>query len=315
MTSDLVYLFPGQGSQRVGMGGQLLTELPHGPLPGLWDLAESLGGLPIRKLCLEGPIEELTRTDAAQPALFTVGVALAGAARGMGLEAGQVAGHSVGEWTAAVVAGALSVDEGLRLVIARGRLMARVQVDRPGSMAAISGLDADRLNELCASVAPVGTVVISNYNSPTQLVVAGEVAAVERLLELATAGGAEQATRLPVGAAFHSPLMEPVRDAMAELIDATTFADPTVPVLANATGAAVTTAAALKQALIDQVASPVRWTECVRTFVAAGARRTLELGPGRVLTGISRQTAPDLSSVAADSVEKLRKAGDVFAGA
>jgi [acyl-carrier-protein] S-malonyltransferase len=315
MTSDLVYLFPGQGSQRVGMGAQLLTELPHGPLPGLWELAESLSGLPIQRLCLEGPIEELTRTEAAQPALFTVGVALAAAAGDLGLEAGQVAGHSVGEWTAAVVAGALPVDEGLRLVVARGRLMARVQVDRPGSMAAISGLDVDRLNALCAEVSAVGTVVISNYNSPTQLVVAGETSAVDRLLELAPAAGAEQATRLPVGAAFHSPLMEPVRDAMAQLIDATTFDDPRVPVLANATGAAVTRAAALKQALIDQVASPVRWTECVRTFVAAGGRRTLELGPGRVLTGISRQTEADLNAAAADSVEKLRRARETLTSA
>lgn len=290
------------------MGRQLHEEDPTGLLASLWERAEELSGLPIRQLSIDGPIEELTRTEVAQPALFTVSVALDAAARELGLQPEMAAGHSLGEYSALVAAGALEPEDGLRLVVERGRLMAIAQVQRPGSMAAIGGIDMERLQAVCEAAAGAGTVVISNQNSPLQLVVAGEHAGVERAMELALAAGAEQATRLPVGAAFHSPLMEPVRVAMAELIDATSFRDPGIPVLSNSTGTALNSAAAIKAALIEQVTSPVRWTECVQTFVAAGQRVSLELGPGRVLTGLSRQTDPDLVAFAADSREKIETA-------
>ncbi len=304
--SKTAFLFPGQGSQRVGMGGDALAARPE-VVDRYLDLAETASGLPIRALCQDGPIEELTRTEVAQPALFAISMAIFELAGEAGIEADFVAGHSLGEYTAAVAAGCVSPEDGVRLVSERGRLMAAIQSERPGAMGAVIGLPAEQVAELCQTAAELGTVAPANLNTPTQIVVSGEEAAVERLIELATEAGAERALRLQVGAAFHSELMEPVQTSLAETMATVEWSDPRVPLISNAFGRAVTSADEVRDALIAQIASPVLWVDCVRTLVAAGATRFLELGSGRVLSGLVRQIDGEVETFPADSPKKLAK--------
>lgn len=300
----LAFVFPGQGSQKVGMGAELEAERP-----GLFEhhlaSADAVSGLPIRRYCREGPIEELTRTDVAQPALFAVALAVADAAAEVGLAPDFVAGHSLGEYTAAVAAGALSADDGMRVVCERGRLMAGIQSERPGAMAAIIGLAREQLDELCRRASEAGQVSIANLNSPTQIVVSGEEAGVVRLLELAPEAGASRAIRLQVGAAFHSELMRPVYERLGELVNSIEFSDPTVPIVAIYSGAVLESAAEVRTALLEQIISPVRWVDVVQKLVQSGCTSFLEVGPGRVLTGLIRQIHPEAELATADSIQKL----------
>jgi [acyl-carrier-protein] S-malonyltransferase len=302
----IAFLFPGQGSQKVGMGSDLLEARPDVFERYLTQAAEA-SGLPIRTLCLEGPIEELTATNAAQPALFATSLAVAEVARENGLQPDFVAGHSLGEYTAAVASGALGLDDGMRLVSQRGRLMAEAQSERPGTMAAIIGLPHDRVEELCSEASAEGSVAPANLNTPSQIVCSGEEAAVLKLLELAEGAGADKAIRLQVGAAFHSELMVPVQERMASAMDGVSFSDPITPMVGNASGVLKTTGDAVREALIAQIASAVRWVDCVGTLVDNGCDTFLELGSGRVLSGLVRQIDPELSTFAADSPKKLGK--------
>jgi [acyl-carrier-protein] S-malonyltransferase len=303
------FVFPGQGSQRVGMGAGLLEARPE-LFNRYFALADEASGLPIRELALEGPIEELTRTDVTQPALFALSLAIHELARELGLEPDFVAGHSLGEDTAAVAAGALDLQDGMELVSLRGRLMANCGAERPGGMAAIVGLPAEDVRALCETASEAGTVAPANFNSPRQTVVSGEEAGVQRLLELAEEAGASKAVRLKVSAAFHSVLMEPVQREMAAAMDKLTWMDPKVPLVANASGTVIRTGAEVRQALVAQIASPVLWVQCVQTLVEEGCTRVLELGPGRVLGGLVRQIESDVEVFAADSPEKLEAFAD-----
>ncbi|MGH3105103.1 MAG: ACP S-malonyltransferase [Gaiellaceae bacterium] len=299
------FLYPGQGSQKVGMGSDLLAEQSD-LYERYLDAADAASGLPVRECSLEGPIEALTRTDVAQPALFALSLAVTEAARSAGLRPDLVAGHSLGEYTAAVAAGALSLEDGMRLVALRGKLMADIQSERPGAMAAVIGLAPDRLAELCAQASEAGSVALANLNTPAQIVVSGEVAAVERLMALAEEDGAEKVVRLQVGAAFHSELMEPVQRRMGEEMETVAWRDAETPMAANHTGALVRTADDVQAALLAQIASPVRWVDCVRTLDEAGCETFLELGPGRVLTGLVRQIlGPDVDASSADSSKRV----------
>lgn len=304
--SKTAFVFPGQGSQKVGMGSDLLEAAPD-VFERYLSMADEASGLQIRQLCLEGPIEDLTSTDAAQPALFATSLAVVELARDRGLKPDFVAGHSLGEYTAAVVSGALDVEDGMRLVARRGRLMAGAQSERPGAMAAIIGLDRERVDELCAEASAVGIVAPANLNTPAQIVCSGEEQAVLRLIELAEAAGADKALRLKVGAAFHSALMEPVQQQMAEAMAGVEWRDPDTPLVGNATAAVKTTADEVREALIAQIASPVLWIDCVRTLRREGCELFLELGSGRTLGGLIRQIDSDAETFSADSPKKLDK--------
>lgn len=303
------FVFPGQGSQKVGMGADLLEAEP-----AIFDRclaqADQASGLEIRRLCLEGPIEDLTATEAAQPALFATSLAVAEVAREQGLHADFVAGHSLGEYTAAVASGALSAQDGIRLVALRGRLMAEIQSERPGAMAAVIGLDRARVEELCAEAASAGVVAPANINTPSQIVCSGEEPAVVALIELAERAGAEKAVRLKVGAAFHSALMEPVQQRMAQAMDGAQWHDPEIPLVGNASGSVRTTSDQVREALIAQIVSPVLWIDCVQTLRAEGCEVFLELGSGRTLSGLIRQIDGDAETFSADSPKKLAKFRD-----
>jgi [acyl-carrier-protein] S-malonyltransferase len=267
--------------------------------------AEAASGQPIRKIMLEGPMEALTRTEVAQPALFCVALAVTDAARARGLQPDLVAGHSLGEYTAAAASGAISVEDGIELVSLRGRLMGEIGDERPGAMAAVIGLDPDSLSGLCEQASDGGMVTLANINSPTQIVVSGEEDGVVRLMELAEGAGASRVVRLQVAAAFHSELMKPVQDQMAEAVKDVAWSSPRVPVASNSRGAIVDDAESLQAALVEQIASPVRWVECVQALVGAGATTFLESGPGRVLGGLVRQVHPNADVFSADSPARL----------
>jgi [acyl-carrier-protein] S-malonyltransferase len=308
----VAFVFPGQGSQKVGMGADLLESDPA-VFDRYLTAADEASGLPIRKLCLEGPIEELTETDRAQPALFAVSLAVLELAREQGMQADFVAGHSLGEYTAATAAGAIGVDDGMALVAERGRLMAAIQSERPGAMAAVIGLPAEQLADLCEQASDRGSVALANLNTPVQIVVSGEEAGVVRVMELAEEAGADKVVRLKVGAAFHSSLMTPVQERLAERMQEIAWSDPDVPLASNASGRLVGTADEVREALVAQIASPVRWVDCVNSLVGEGVSTVLEVGPGRVLGGLVRQVDPDVTTFSADSRKKLGKFAEVAA--
>ncbi len=285
------------GAELLDSEGELLTDYLR--------QAEAASGQPIRKVMLEGPMEALTRTEVAQPALFCVALAVTDAARARGLQPDLVAGHSLGEYTAAAASGAISVEDGIELVSLRGRLMGEIGDERPGAMAAVIGLDADKLGTLCEEAAAAGMVTLANINSPTQIVVSGEEDGVAKLMELAEEAGASRVVKLQVAAAFHSELMKPVQEQMAEAVRDVAWSNPRVPVASNSRGAIVDDAESLQAALVEQIASPVRWVECVQALVGAGATTFLESGPGRVLGGLVRQIHPDADVFSADSPARL----------
>ncbi|MFN4179036.1 MAG: ACP S-malonyltransferase [Armatimonadota bacterium] len=284
----IAFIFPGQGVQRVGMGKSLLKAFPE--LQEFYRTAEKVTGRPITKLCFEGPEEELTQTVNAQPAIFTTCFVCWVLVSERGIQPKFVAGHSLGEWTAVVASGALEFEDGLKLVAKRGELMNQAP---KGGMAAILGASLEQVEKLCQVASEKGIITIANYNAPDQIVISGEVAAVEYAIQIARQFGAVKAVPLKVSGAFHSPLMEDAKELFRQNVEQTNFKNADVPVIANVTGQPVTDGNEMKRLLVEQLTSPVRWVDCVRTMHENGVNVFIELGPGRVLSGLVRRIVPD----------------------
>jgi [acyl-carrier-protein] S-malonyltransferase len=283
----LAFVFPGQGSQAVGMGRELGAESPR------WAEAEAALGFDLRRLCFEGPETELVLTANTQPAILAVSIVALDALTAAGIRPGLVAGHSLGEYSALVAAGGLGFGDALRTVRSRGQFMQEAVPAGAGAMAAILGLDRARVAEACAEAAPAGPVQIANLNGPGQTVIAGASAAVRRAAELAKAKGAKRAVLLPVSAPFHSALLAPAARRLEEVLRGVPFHDLAVPVVTNVDAEPLSAGAKLADSLVRQVTAPVRWEEVVLRMVKDGATTFVEVGPGKVLSGLIRRIAPD----------------------
>lgn len=281
------YVFPGQGAQFVGMGKDLYDNNPEAC--ELFERANDILGFRITDLMFAGTDEDLRQTAVTQPAIFLHSVILA-KSLGADFKPDMVAGHSLGEFSALVAAGALSFDDGLRLVAARAQAMQKACELKPSTMAAVIALPDEKVEEICSTVD--GVVVCANYNCPGQLVISGEIEAIDKACELLKAAGAKRALKLKVGGAFHSPCMEPARAELAEAIDHTEFNTPACPVYQNVDALPHTDPAEIKGNLIAQLTAPVRWTQSVKNMIADGATEFVELGPGKVLQGLVAKINP-----------------------
>jgi [acyl-carrier-protein] S-malonyltransferase len=306
---DVVLLFPGQGSQKPGMGKDLADAFPEARR--VFEEVDDALGFKLSTLCFEGPADDLTATLNAQPALLTHGAAVWSIVKSaLRASVKAAAGHSLGEHTAYHAAGSTTLADAARLVRRRGQLMYETGVTRPGAMAAILGTHSDSIESLCElATRSAGQVVPANYNTAEQVVVSGEVAGVERVMELAKLNGAKRAVRLPVSGAFHSPLMEPAVKGFTEAVDATELAEPEFPVYSNVTEEPSTSAADARELLIKQLTAPVRWAGEV-TQIATKYPHALfvEMGPGNVLTGLLTRIVPAAKGMACGTpadVEKL----------
>jgi [acyl-carrier-protein] S-malonyltransferase len=284
----LALLFPGQGSQYVGMGRDLADASPAAR--HTFEEADDALGFALSRVMWEGPESELTATSNAQPAILVHSIAVHRLVRERLGSAALGAGHSLGEFSAWVAAGAIDFADAARTVRRRGELMLQAGAERAGTMAAVLGADDEAMERVCHEAAHEGGACVpANYNSPGQLVISGDVAAVERAMELAKSAGARRVVKLNVSGAFHSPLMEPAVAGLAEQLDSVRFTQPAFPVVSNVTAQPVSDPAEARRLLIEQLTSPVRWTASVQAMLAAGATNFLELGPGNVLGGLVRR--------------------------
>jgi [acyl-carrier-protein] S-malonyltransferase len=290
----LAFLFPGQGAQAVGMGRALAEA--HPLARETFASADRVLGFPLSALCWEGPEDELRKTVHTQPALLTHSVAAWRLVDAAGLRPSWVAGHSLGEYSACVAAGALEFEDALRIAARRGALMYEAGLAQPGAMAAVLGLAREQVEALCAEASAAGVVRAANLNAPGQVVISGTAAGVEKACELAKAHGARRAIRLEVSGAFHSPLMASAAEGLNEALDAARIRDARCPIVANVSAAPVQRADDIRAALKAQLLGAVRWEDSMHAVVAAGAEGAIELGTGRVLRGLLRTIAPETPS-------------------
>jgi [acyl-carrier-protein] S-malonyltransferase len=299
--AGLAIIFPGQGSHQVGAGRDLHDAFPLAR--EVFQRAEEALAFPLTKLCFEGPEELLRDTANAQPAILTVSLACLAAALesdALRRQPAFVAGHSLGEFTALVAAGALDLEDAVSLVATRGRLMREASQRRPGTMAALIGLNGDALDEVCRG----SGVEPCNYNSSSQVVVGGPLAAVEKASRLAKELGG-RALPLNVSGAFHTSLMAPAAQQFAATVDACPIRDPSITIIANATAEPLTTAASIRQELRQQIIRPVLWHQSVMKMSSASVTTFVETGPGRVLSGFVKRAGPGLTALSLDSVDSL----------
>jgi [acyl-carrier-protein] S-malonyltransferase len=307
MSIQIAFLFPCQGSQAVGMGRDLAERFPVAA--ETFAQADEALGFSLSRLCFDGPEEQLRLTENTQPAILTVSVAAARVLAEHGVEPALAAGHSLGEWSAHVVAGTLSFADAVGAVKARGGAMQQAVPSGEGAMAAVLALAAAQVADACAQAAHETGLVVqaANFNSPSQTVISGALAAVERASALCREKGARRAVMLPVSAPFHCALMQPAQEEVANVLARLTLHDPRISVAANMTGSLVTTADAARDALVRQVTGAVRWVDCVQTLKAAGADVYIEVGPGKVLCGLLKQIDPTLKTLNVEDGASLEK--------
>ena len=300
----LAFLFPGQGAQSVGMGKALADAFPEAR--DAFATADRVLGYSLSDICWNGPAEELKKSKHTQPALLTHSIAAWRLVQAAGLSPAYTAGHSLGEYSACVAAGAMSFEDALRVTSRRGELMYRAGLERPGAMAAILGLAREDVEAACAEAAEAGIVRAANLNAPGQVVISGESAAVARACEAAKARGAKRAIALEVSGAFHSPLMASAAAGLAEALDAVHLSDARCPVISNAWGAPVQKADELRAALREQLLSSVRWEDSMRLLLDSRVEGFVELGTGKVLRGLLRSIKKDAASWNVEDPESLQ---------
>ncbi len=300
----LVYVFPGQASQYVGMGQELAAKYEEAA--AVFAEADAILGWPLSRLCFSGPADELNRTENTQPAVLTVSVACYRVLKACGLRPQVVLGHSLGEYSALVAAGSFSFSQALGLVARRARLMAEAVPQGQGGMVAILGLTAEQVVALCREVRD-GIAEAANFNAPGQVVVAGDRAGLAAITQLAKASGAKKVIPLPVSGPFHSSLMEPAARQLAEELLEIDIAAPRVPVISNVTADYLTTATAVRESLLQQMVSPVRWQESIKRLLAEGYQTFVEVGPGNILSGLIKRMGKQLNIYQVGDSSSLKK--------
>jgi [acyl-carrier-protein] S-malonyltransferase len=303
--SKIAFVFPGQGSQYAGMGKSLSDAYPEAAR--VFAQADAALGFPISKLCFEGPEDQLKLTENTQPALLTVSIAANAVLTSKGIQPDYVAGHSLGEYSALVAAGALDFEDAVRMVRNRGRYMQEAVPAGVGAMAALLKLPEDKLAGVLAEAAQGEVVTAANFNTPEQVVIAGHAGAVNRAVELAKTRGARRAVLLQVSAPFHCPLMAPAQERLKLDLDAATFRDLKVPLINNWQAREIRTGAEARAGLYHQVPNPVRWTETIRLLSASGVTRFIEVGAGGVLTGLIRNIDPSAATLKFGEAQDLEK--------
>ncbi|MDZ7261807.1 MAG: ACP S-malonyltransferase [candidate division KSB1 bacterium] len=303
----IAFIYPGQASQYVGMGEDLYETFPQARQ--WYHQADELLGFKVSELSFKGPEEELKQTRVTQPAIFLHSVIITRLLKERGIVPHMVAGHSLGEYSALVAAEALEFEPALKLVKLRGELMQRAGEEKPGTMAAILGLEPKIVDELCAEAQQAGIVQIANFNSPGQVVISGSIAGVRKAMELATNRGAQRVVQLVVSGAFHSPLMESAKEELKKALDEVEIKQATVPIYNNVTAEPITAPAEIRMALQKQLTSPVRWVQCIQNMIGDGADKFIEVGPGKVLTGLLKRINRKVTGVAVGSVVALEELG------
>ncbi len=298
----IAFVFPGQASQYVGMGKDLYenSEIAR----EIFDKAEEILGFELKKICFEGPEEELKQTKVTQPAIFVHSYVVARLLDDK-LRADMVAGHSLGEYSALVYAGVLSFEDALKVVKLRGELMQRAGEENPGTMAAIIGLDDKTVYEICSKVND-GIVQPANFNAPGQIVISGDIPAVRKAMELAQNAGAKMVKELVVSGAFHSPLMESAKEKLKEALDEVEFKKPSIPVYLNVTAKPTFDVGEIKDLLYHQITSPVLWSQIITNMFSDGARKFYEIGPGKVLQGLIKRIAPNAEVSGFDKFKEIQ---------